>query len=181
MARLTLPKLEIAGNLRNNLASYKSAVQKYARFRQDVELEAARPALAAPLQAEAEIADFERTFSLERDLQAALRHSIAQLEPGLSIVDGGSEHTVPSGRIDILAEDESGTRVVIELKAVRAPRDVVAQTLAYMGDIQQQTNGSVRGILVAPEFDPRAISAARVVPLLKLMTYAFSFSFTDQG
>lgn len=39
-------KLDIKGDIRNNLASYKSAVQKYARFRQDIELEAARPALS---------------------------------------------------------------------------------------------------------------------------------------
>ena len=174
-------RLEIAGNVRNNLASYKSAVQKYARFRQDVELEAARPALVGLAAAELLSTEAEQTFSLERDLQAALRRSISQLEPGLTVIDGGAEHSVPSGRIDILAEDRSGARVVIELKAVRAPRDAVAQTLAYMGDILQESGGEVRGILVAPEFDPRAISAARMVPVLKLMTYSFSFSFTPQS
>jgi endonuclease len=71
--------------------------------------------------------------------------------------------------------------VVIELKAVRAPRDAVAQTLAYMGDVQQECGGEVRGILVAPEFDPRAVSAARMVPSLNLVTYGFSFTFTAQG
>ncbi len=172
-------RLEISGNLRNNLASYKSAVQKYARFRQDIEVEAARPALTAQPLIDAAV-EAEQTFTLERDLQTALRRSIAQLEPGLRVVDGGNEYSVPSGRIDILAADEDGTRVVIELKAVRAPRDAVAQTLAYMGDIQQEEMGAVRGILVAPDFDPRAVSAARVVPTLRLMTYSFNFSFAAQ-
>jgi RecB family endonuclease NucS len=174
-------RLEINGNLRNNLASYKSAVLKYARFRQDVELEAARPALTVAPVTEAMPGEAEQIFSLERDLQAALRRSIVQLESGLRIIDGGSEHRVPSGFIDILAEDQAGVRVVIELKAVRAPRDAVAQTLAYMGDIQQESDGRVRGILVAPEFDARAVSAARVVPTLSLVTYGFSFTFTAQA
>lgn len=173
-------KLEITGNLRNNLASYKSAVQKYARFRQDVELEAARPALAEPIRSDIVNDDVERTFSMERDLQAALRQSIGQLEPGLSIVDGGSERTVPSGRIDILAQDQTGQYVIIELKAVKAPRDAVAQTLAYMGDIQLDTGAAVRGLLVAPEFDPRAVAASRVVPALTLVRYGFSFTFSRE-
>jgi hypothetical protein len=108
--------LEINGNLRNNLASYKSAVQKYARFRQDVELEAARPVLTAQPVFDELPGETERTFSLERDLQVVLRRSIAQLEPGLTIIDGGVEPSVPSGRIDILAEDRAGARVVIELR-----------------------------------------------------------------
>lgn len=118
----------------------------------------------------------EQTFSLERDLQSALRRSIGQLEPGLEIADGGAELSVPSGRIDILAKDAEGL-VVIELKAVRAPRDAVAQVLAYMGDLQIDRQTPVRGILVAPEFDARAISAARMVPTLTLVTYRFSFAF----
>ncbi|WP_205619235.1 endonuclease NucS domain-containing protein [Neomegalonema perideroedes] len=134
----------------------------------------------APVEA-ADSAETEQTFSMERDLQAALRRSIAQLEPGLTIVDGGAERSVASGRIDILARDASGALVVIELKAVKAPRDAVAQILAYMGDLQEEEGGALRGILVAPDYDARAVSAARMVPALKLVTYGFSFSFTPLG
>jgi hypothetical protein len=168
-------RLEIGGNLRNNLASYKSAVQKYARFRQDFELEAARPVVAAELHS---TAPEPQTLSSERDLQTALRQSIVQLEPGLEIVDRGAERSVASGRIDILARDRAGAHVVIELKAVRATRDAVAQLLAYMGDIQLETAAAVRGILVAPDYDQKAVSAARVVPTLRLVTYSFMFSFS---
>lgn len=172
-------RLAIDGDIRTNLASYKSAVQKYARFRQDIELEAARPGGPAPIDLMiANELESERTFSLEKDLEAALRAHIALLEPGLSVADGGTQRTVPSGRIDILALGAQGQTVVIELKAVRAPRDAVAQVLAYMGDIQETAAQPVRGILVAPEFDPRAIAAARMVPNLTLVTYAFTFSFT---
>jgi RecB family endonuclease NucS len=172
-------KLEISGNIRNNLASYKSAVQKYARFRQDAELEAARPIFAG--EATVQVQEAEQTFGLERDLQAALRRSIEQLEDGLTIIDGGAESSVSSGRIDILAQDKQGARVVIELKAIKAPRDAVAQILAYMGDTQQQHGGDIRGILVAPDFDARAVSAARMVPSLSLVSYGFTFTFTPQG
>jgi endonuclease len=177
--RLTRPnpsKLKIEGNVRNNLASYKSAVQKYVRFRQDVESEAARPAITEEISAiEDELR--QETFSLERDLQAALRKSIAQLEAGLTIIDGGVEKSVPSGRIDILAEDGQGTPVVIELKAVTARRDAVAKVLAYMGDIQEHSNTVVRGFLVAPDFDDKARSAARMVPTLTLVSYSYQFAF----
>ena len=171
-------KMQIDGDIRNNLASYKSAVQKYARFRQDVELEAAHPILRqgfSPLSEET--VEEERRFSLEKDLEAALRRHIEQLEPELKVTDGGSQQSVASGRIDIVASDREGNIVVIELKAVRAPRDAVAQVAAYMGDVQVERGGRVRGYLVAPDFDPKAIAAARMIPDLTLCTYAFSFTF----
>ncbi|TWD55690.1 uncharacterized protein DUF91 [Agrobacterium vitis] len=171
-------RLKIEGDLRNNLSSYKSAAQKYARFRQDVEIESARVEISTPIAVREQGAiENDRTFSMERDLQSALRREIEQLESGLVIVDQGTEKTVPSGRIDVLAKDKSGSWVVIELKAVKAPRDAVAQLLAYMGDILDETGGPVRGILVAPEFDAKAVAAAKVVPSLLLKTYRFSFTF----
>lgn len=176
-------RLVIGGDLRNNLASYKSAVQKYSRFRQDAEMEAGKTTLAVQSQRDVQQSEAlldvseGRVFSMERDLQAALRRSIGQLEPGLVIVDGGAEKIVPSGRIDIFATDAAGVSVVIELKAVKAQRDAVAQTLAYMGDILVESGGPVRGFLVAPEFDMRTIAAARVVPTLTLVSYRFSFQF----
>jgi endonuclease len=181
-ARPNPSRLDITGDIRNNLASYKSAVQKYARFRQDVEVEAARPAILAPVSVdEVVVEESARTFTMEKDLQAALRASIAQLEPGLTVIDGGAEKVVSSGRIDILARDTDGTVVVIELKAVKAPRDAVAQVLAYMGDLHDEAQGRVRGMLIAPDFDQKAIAAARVVPALKLVRYGFSFTFQDHS
>jgi hypothetical protein len=118
----------------------------------------------------------ETTFGIERDLQRALRKEIVQLESGLRITDGGKEQNVDSGRIDITAEDRNGATVVIELKAGGADRDAIGQILAYMGDLAVKQK-QVRGILVAGEFSPRAIAAARVVPNLQLREYAFKFTF----
>src|SRR5262252_5499937 len=50
----------------------------------------------------------ETKFGLERDLQNALRRHIGDLEPGLSIIDGGKERRVASGYIDIAAQDRDG-------------------------------------------------------------------------
>jgi len=59
-------------------------------------------------------------------------------------------------------------------------RDAVAQILAYMGDLMEDGT-PVSGLLVAPDFDPRAVSAARAVPGLRLVRYGFSFSFQPVG
>jgi RecB family endonuclease NucS len=122
----------------------------------------------------------DATFGLERDLQLALRKHIDQLEPGLKIIDDGKEQTVESGRIDITAEDSSGTVVVIELKPGSADRETVGQVLGYMGDMMM-TKKSVRGILVAGEFPAGTVAAARAVPNLRLKKYSFRFSFESVG
>jgi hypothetical protein len=130
----------------------------------------------AAVEAENEVADaLDTAFGLERDLQLALRRSIEQLEPGLTVIDGDREQTVASGRIDITARDRDGTTVVIELKAGTADRDAIGQILSYMGDL---TDGTpyLRGIIVAREFSTRAIAAARV-PNIRLVRYGFRFSF----
>jgi len=118
------------------------------------------------------------TFALERNLQSALRSNIEQLEPGLSIVDGGRERTTKTGRMDILAEDRNSNLVVIELKAGRAPSDVITQTLSYMNAIAEEEGRPVRGAIVAGEFTDRVISAAKAVPNLDLFTYSYLFSFS---
>lgn len=120
----------------------------------------------------------EATFTLERDLQKALRENIDQLEGGLTIVDGGKERNVTCGWIDITAKDKQGATVVIELKAVEADRSAVGQLLAYMGDLMaEDTNKPVRGILVASAFKESAVAAARAVPNLQLKKYGIRFSF----
>ncbi len=79
----------------------------------------------------------ETTFGLERDLQNALRRHIADLEPGLTIIDDSKERKVPAGFIDITARDRDGATVVIELKAGTADREAIGQILAYMGDLME--------------------------------------------
>ena len=121
----------------------------------------------------------ELKFGLERDMQAALRRNIEQLEQGLRVIDGGSERTVEAGHIDITAQDSDDKLVVIELKAGIAGPDSIPQTLAYMGSLQSETQGPVRGILVANDFHRKVLLAAQAVPNLQLKQYSFTFSFRD--
>ncbi len=119
----------------------------------------------------------EITFSLERDLQTALRAKIEQLEPGLKIIDGGKERITDAGRIDITATDSKGSFVIIELKAGTAQPEAIAQLLAYMSTIAEIEKKSVRGMLIAGDFHKRVILASRAIPNLELKKYSFQFTF----
>ena len=190
-------KIPIDGDLRNNLATYKSAVELYRRFRDSegdsalpdeprafaVDPFAVDPFAVDPFAVDPFASSDEeesQRIGLERDLQAALRKQISQLESGLTIVDGGTERKVESGFIDITARDEAGVTVVVELKAGTAVRADVGQILSYMGDVStEESVGAVRGILVAHDFHTNAKSAARMVSNLDLRKYSVKFLFSD--
>jgi RecB family endonuclease NucS len=123
------------------------------------------------------VEESETTFRLERDLQLALRSNIQQLESGLTIIDDGKERTTDAGRIDITASDGAGSTVVIELKAGTAAPEALTQLLAYMGAIGKQEQKSVRGMLVAGDFHPRVIFAAKAVSAVQLRKYRYKFTF----
>lgn len=126
---------------------------------------------------EAEEEAFEITFGLERDLQAALRRNISVLENGLVVIDNGRERNTVAGRIDITARDNENRAVIIELKAVDAKPEVIAQTLAYMEAVRAEDNCEVRGIIIASGFPERVKLAARQIQNLKLFDYRFQFNF----
>lgn len=173
-------KIPFEGNIRNNLASYRNAVERYRKFLLSGDAGEVFPTsetIAPTAIAAAE--DAGQRIGLERDMQAALRRAIDQLEPGLTIVDEGAERSVDSGFIDITARDSSRTPVIIELKAGAAGQRAVAQILSYMGDVAEEEGGPVRGILVASDFDHKALSAARMVPTLALRRYSVRFIFDD--
>jgi len=119
----------------------------------------------------------EITFSLEKDLQKALRENIQSLERGLKIIDDGKEKSTIAGRIDITAIDSSNMCVVIELKAIEAKSDVIAQILAYMEAVKQESKEECRGIIIASGFSDRVKLAAKQIPSLRLVEYSFQFSF----
>lgn len=121
----------------------------------------------------------EMTFGLERDMQNALRKNIQSLEKGLEIIDGGKERHTEAGFIDITARDKDGKIVIIELKAIPAKADVIAQTLAYMEAIHVEENKEVRGIIIASDFVDRVKVASRQIPNLELVQYSFQFTFNQ--
>ena len=165
-------KIPFNGNTRNNLASYRNAAERYCKFRRETQGEENGPGVDGPEDEHGQL------VGLERDLQAALRRAIEQLEPGLEIIDDGAERSVASGFIDITAKDAEGTIVVVELKTGTARQGAVAQLLSYMGDIaDEELDERVLGILVAGDFDKKARAAARVVPTLSLRSYRVNFEF----
>ena len=170
-------KLDFNGNIRNNLASYRSSVRWYLRFLEDAESPPA-PGKVLRRAIEEDEATERQKLSLERDMQLALRREISSLSEDLAIIDEGVERAVASGFIDILCEDSSGTITVIELKAGKTDARVIAQTLGYMGDLMEEEPGrSVTGIIVAHDFDSRTRAAARAIPNLRLVRYHVSFTF----
>jgi hypothetical protein len=176
-------KLQIEGNPYNVLNNFKTGVRSYKRFREEGGELAVATENALEEAVEALKAKHEgKQFELEKHLQESLRGEINQLENGLVIIDGGSEQSVNSGDIDILAQDEAGALVVIELKRGLAKRDAIGQITGYMGDLlAEEDNQKVRGILIAADFDKSCQSARLAVPNLQLKRYRFAFQFEDVG
>jgi len=172
-------KIPFNGNPYTNLASYRDSVSRYRKYRLDNSI-----IIEDNDSKQNETIDglnvSKQSISLERDMQAALRVSIEQLELGLKVTDDGAERSVDSGFIDITAEDNDGITVVIELKTGVAGQRAIAQILSYMGDIVLEQEGAkVRGILVAERFDSKAKAAARIIPDLDLREYSVQFEFAD--
>lgn len=173
-------KIQFEGNIRNNLQSYKNAVVRYVDFLRSegtAEGSATPSIVAAGASTEVGESPERQRFALERDMQNALRNDISGLEPGLTIIDDGIERGVASGFIDILCRDATGKLVVVELKAGKTDTRVVGQILGYMGDLIEEEEGDVRGIIVAHDFDQRTRSAAKAAPALSLFRYSISFRF----
>ena len=169
-------RVEIPNIPEKSRSSIKTAVNWYRKYCEYRETEN-HPDVTVQVENEGRV----RLIGLERDLQAALRDCIEQLEPDLEIIDGGAERPVASGFIDITAKAGDGTVVVIELKAGTARREAIGQVLSYMGDVADEEAGGVRGILVAGDFDDKARAAARVVPSLSLRRYRVAFEFSPPG
>jgi hypothetical protein len=84
------------GNVRNNLASYRHAAERYRTFCEALDDGAAPTPTPTAVQREvAAVVEEEvgQRIGLERDMQKALRAQIEQLEPGLTIIDEGAERS----------------------------------------------------------------------------------------
>ena len=118
-------------------------------------------------------------FKLEKEMQQAVRADISSLEAGLEIVDGGSEKAVSTGKIDILAKDQGGTFVAIELKAGACPPGAIEQVLGYAQALADEAGHDVRAILIASSFSDRQRAAAKRTVGLKLKVYGIQMSYKD--
>lgn len=174
-------RISFEGNIRSNINAFRAAVEQYRRFRAEVggapRADSAETGRAGSPTASLDD-DGGQKINLERDLQAALRDQIDQLEPGLKVIDGGAARQVETGSIDITARDAHGRTVVILLKAGVAGQRTVGQILNFMGEVQaEEPDQPVRGLLIASTFDRKGRSMARMAPALSLRRYAVSFQF----
>jgi len=127
----------------------------------------------------------EQEFAYESDLRDFLGSNLGVVEPGLCLyqddVSKGIEYPVGTGgRIDILAKDQSGRLVVIELKVSRGRNPTIGQLLYYMGwvDANLAKTGKSRGIIIAKEISDDLRLACQRVPSVSLYKYSLSVTAT---
>lgn len=142
---------------------------------------------AEPVEGEASA---ERSlFALESHLRDYLAKNLAKVNvtgkklSAFVSEDGrdGVEFQTDVGPIDILARDEQGQFVVIELKLGRGPDASLGQILRYMGWVEKHlSRGSpVRGIIIASDIPLKLRYAVTQVPSVTLMEYELSFNLNS--
>lgn len=119
----------------------------------------------------------ETSISLERDIEDHLIQHLDSLEKGLRFV--ARQVGTDVGRIDILAEDRNGRRVVIEVKVGEAKDSAVGQIARYIGWFARSDGQPPRGMIVAAEFPEGVRYAATAVANLSLHAYKVNFSFAQ--
>lgn len=117
----------------------------------------------------------ETSISLERDIEDHLVNNLDVLESGLKFI--GRQVTTDVGRIDILAEDRTGCRVIIEIKVGDAKDSSVGQIAKYLGWYAHTDGKPPRGLLVAATFPEGVRYAASAIPNLTLWAYKVQFAF----
>lgn len=130
-------------------------------------------------------------FPLEAHLRDFLAQNIETIDVDnkkLSLYideDGvdGVEYRTGVGYIDILAVDEDGDFVVLELKLSRGNDATLGQILRYMGWIDRNIaqGKKVKGIIVAQSIDEKLRYAVSQVKNVKLFEYKVQFSVQKVG
>lgn len=104
---------------------------------------------------------------LEKDLEKILQNNLNKIEIGLIFIK--AQYEVQNGYIDILAEDISGTKCIIELKIVDDCKDLVFQSAYY----PTQFNENVRMITICPNYKPKILSALKSIKNIEIKKYYF--------
>lgn len=118
-------------------------------------------------------------FRLEKEMHAAVRKQLSNLEAGLVEADNGKELSVSTGYIDIVARDKGGKLVAIELKAGKCPPGAMEQALGYAQALADERGEEVRVMLIASEFPDRIRAAAKRTIGLQLLKYEFLLRFDE--
>lgn len=90
----------------------------------------------------------------EVDIHESIEDDPELVEEGLNVVE--REKETPAGFIDVFARDEEDRWVVIEVK--RNPDyNTVLQLQRYVDEIEEEYQGEIRGILVAPKMTDKVL------------------------
>src|SRR5262249_2448013 len=151
-------------------------------YKDDIEKQVAGETLPTEGEPEGECSvEAEREFAFERDLRNYLVKNLSLIEPGLRLYEEegitGVEFDAGGRFIDILAIDQDGRYVVVELKVSRGYDRVVGQLLRYMTWAEQNMEPSqpVRGVIVANEITADLKLACSRVPDVRLIEYEIAF------
>lgn len=127
-----------------------------------------------------------KEFAYERDLRNFLSKNLHVVEPNLRLYrdeDGitGVEFPVGGRSIDILAVDEKGAFVVIELKVSRGYDRAVGQLLRYIGWIDKNLadGKDVRGIIIASSITEDLTLACSRIQGVKLFEYKLAVTLQE--
>lgn len=120
-------------------------------------------------------------FAYEHDLRDYLARNLNIIEPSLKLYSDegitGVEFPVGGRYIDILAVDQAGDYVVIELKVSKGYDRVVGQLLRYVSWIKKnhaEPGQGVRGIIIAKQISEDLRLACSEVPSISLYEYSLS-------
>jgi RecB family endonuclease NucS len=90
----------------------------------------------------------------EVDIHEAIEEEPELVEDGLKVIE--RERETPAGFIDVFARDSKDNYIVIEVK--RNPDyNTVLQLNRYVEEIEDEFQGSIRGILVAPKMTDKVL------------------------
>jgi RecB family endonuclease NucS len=130
------------------------------------------------------VTEYRQIQISEKKLEDILELDLSQIEPhsGLKLIDGGRQYSTLIGKIDLLAIDQNGDYVVIELKKGRTSDHVIGQICRYIGWIKKKVASSkqkVRGIIVTREVDSKLDYAVEAFPDGMLSVKVYDFSLRD--
>jgi len=124
-------------------------------------------------------------FAYEHDLRDFLALNLHLIESGLRLYSEegikGIEYPAGGRFIDLLATDDAGDYVVIELKVSKGYDRVVGQILRYINWIrknQAEPSQKVRGIIIAKDISEDLRLACSDLPGISLFEYKLAVSLT---
>jgi hypothetical protein len=120
---------------------------------------------------------------IQKDLRNYLRKDIARLESGLNLfTEEGLNVSVKAAKIDVLATDSRGSLVVIKLKGGTAHISTLGEILKSITSIKNEIGQrSIRGKIVAEDFDNEIILEAKKASNISLVKYKLKYDFEPVG